>query len=60
VGDYYDLALVLRIHEQVDEFVEDGLWVEVLFGLVNDECPIIRLIEREIKEEQNDPTGSWR
>lgn len=60
VRDHDHLTFVLGLPEQVHEFIEDRLGVQIFFGLVDDKGPIIGIVEREVKKQQDDASGARR
>ncbi len=60
VRDDDDLPADLRLLEPWDQFIKNRFWIEVLFGLVDDQRPVILLIDREVKQQQDDAPRSGR
>jgi hypothetical protein len=48
VSDKYNLPFLLRCKEQFNQIVENGLGVQILLRLVNDERPVIGLVECQV------------
>ena len=51
VGDHDHLALCLRRNEKCDQLVEYGFWIKILFRLVDDQRPVIGIVERQIEQQ---------
>jgi hypothetical protein len=60
VRDDDDLPPQLGAPEAIDKFIEDGLRVEVLFGLVDDERPIIIAIKGQVQQQEDNAARTWR
>lgn len=60
MGDHDDLSLGLRGDEQRNKLFKDGLGVEILLGLIDDERTIIGVIQCQIEEKKNDSACARR
>ena len=60
VRDDDDLSPLAGIAEMRHEFLEDGMWIEVLFGLVDNERTLIVQVDREVEQQQNNTARSRR
>ena len=60
VCDHDDLTMRLGLDEDRDQFVEDRFRVETLFWLIDDQRPVVSIVESEIEEKKNDATRSRR
>lgn len=60
VGDHDDLPLGLGRDEQGDQFIKDRFGIEILLGLIDDQGPMIALVERQVQEEQDNPARTRR
>jgi hypothetical protein len=54
VCDHDDLALGLGFQEQAHQLVENRFGVQVLFRLIDDQRPVIGVVECKIKQQQFD------
>ena len=58
MSDDDDLSSASRGPEVRDEFGENGLGIEVLFGLIYNQRPPIVLVYCQVEKEEDDPSGA--
>ena len=49
VGDHDDLPFGFGRDEQRDEFIEDGLRIEIFLWLVDDKWPVVCVVQSEVQ-----------
>ncbi len=55
-----DLPPFAGVAEMRHELLENGIWIEVLFGLVDNQGPLIVQVDREVQQQQNNAARSRR
>lgn len=60
VGDHNDLAVRFGLDKQRHQLLENGFWIEIFLGLVNDQRPSVPVIQGEVEQQKHDPAGAGR
>ena len=58
--DHDHLALALRSNEEADQLIKNGLGIKIFLGLIDNQRPVIGIIECKIEQQQNDAARAWR
>ncbi|MNI88302.1 hypothetical protein D3C73_1455900 [compost metagenome] len=60
VGHDDDLTSELSLAEPCDQLLKHRLRIQILFWLINDERPVIFRIDRQIQQQEHNPSRPWR